>query len=88
MKVQASDLSALWIIESELAGAPGIVGVVIKIQVQQVNPMIRRLVAAPAAGGVNDERYAGVFSKIKPSVSSVEGDLLLCSLGIVARRKK
>ena len=50
--------------------------------------MIKRLVITPVSGRISDEVFGGVFTKIKPCVSLIQGDMLLCSLGIMARRNK
>ena len=69
-----------------MAGVGGLVGTIVKIEIQQVNPMIRRAVITPVTGNVSEDKYNGIFARIKPSVAMIEGDILMCSLGIVARR--
>lgn len=88
LKISPQDMAALWTIESERAGVDGLKGSVVRIQIQQVNPMLRRAVILPTHGSASDEKYGGVFGKIKPCVVAIHGDLLLCSLGIIARRNK
>lgn len=88
VKIDPKDLAAIWTIEAEKAGFPALVGTTIRIEIQQVNPMIRRAVITPTNGRVSDESFGGVFVKIKPCVSMIQDDMLLCSLGIMARRNK
>ena len=88
LKISPQDMAATWTIETERAGFPALVKTIIRIEVQQVNPMIKRLVITPVSGRISDEVFGGVFTKIKPCVSLIQGDMLLCSLGIMARRNK
>lgn len=88
LMIRPDEMAATWVIETEHAGASGLKGTPVRIEFQQVNPMIRRVVIVPTSGSVDDGKYGGVFGKIKPNVIAIKGDLLLCSLGIMARRKK
>lgn len=83
IKIDPKDLAATWTIEAERTGVTGLVGKVVRIEIQQVNPMLRRAVITPVGSKDNSD---GVFGKIKPAVVSIQGDMLLCSLGIMARR--
>jgi hypothetical protein len=88
MKIDPKDLASTWVVESEQAGLPGLVGTVVRIEIQQINPMIRRAVITPNSGRLSDEQYGGIFGRIKPSVVMIQGDVLLSSLGIMSRRVK
>jgi hypothetical protein len=88
LMLKPDEIAATWIIESERSGAPGLTGTAVRIEFQQINPMVRHVVIVPVKESCDDSKFAGVFGKIKPGVISVQGDLLLCSLGIMARRKK
>lgn len=87
MKVSPSDLASTWVVEQEHAGVPGLLGVEIRIEVQQVNPFVRRTQISPLKQSAGDAKFAKIFEKVKPAVVSIQGDLLLCSMGIIARRK-
>ena len=86
LKLSTKDLASVFVIEAESAGCHALVGSKIRIDIQQVNPMIRRAVIVPTGGSPGEEKFMGIFGKIRPSVVSIEGDMLLCSLGIMARR--
>jgi hypothetical protein len=88
MKLNKEEMDAVWVIESEKAGVPELVGCKVKIQVQQINPMIRRAVITPVANVQSSEKFFGLFKRLKPQITSIDGDLLLASLGIIARRQK
>jgi hypothetical protein len=86
MKITPVDMSATWTVIAEQAGCPSLVGSTVHIEIQQVNPMLRRAVITPLNGRVSDESNGGIFTRIKPSVVSIQGDIILCSLGIVAKK--
>lgn len=83
MKIDPKDLAATWTVEAERTGLTGLVGLVVRIEIQQVNPMLRRAVITPVK---SNESHDGVFGRIKPAVVMIQGDMLMCSLGIMARR--
>ena len=87
-KLSEADIASQWTVEREQTGVPELVGTRIRIEIQQMNPMVRRAVIVPTTGSPRDAKYQGLFDKIKPAVAGVEGNLLLCSLGILARRVK
>jgi hypothetical protein len=84
-KILASDLTATWIIEQEMTGTPGLLGTAVRIEIQKVNPMLSRPVITPVSGSDSKD---GVFGRIKPAIVLIQDDMLLCSMGILARRKK
>lgn len=83
--IDPKDLAATWVIEHERAGVPALIGTSVRIEIQQLNPMLRRAVITPVSGA-QDSKYAGTFEKVKPQVTMIENDMLLCSMGIMARR--
>ncbi len=88
LKISPQDMASIWTIESEKAGSASLNGTQIRIEIQQVNPMLRRAVIVPTSRSTSDDLFNGVFGRIKPCVVAIHGDLLLCSLGIIARRNK
>jgi len=86
-KINPKDLAATWVIEQELTGAPGLLGTEVKIEISQVNPFAKIASITPTKASPSDEKFHGVFAKIKPMVTTVQEDVVLCSLGIIARRK-
>ncbi len=81
------DLNAVWTVFKERAGVPDLIGLDVKIQIAQLNPMTRRAVITPAKAAALDAKFAKLFASVKPQVVAVTGDVLLCSCGILARRK-
>jgi hypothetical protein len=86
LKITPVQMAASWMIEQEAAGVPALVGVPVRIEIQTINPMLRRPVISPLTGSASDERYAGLFGRIKPQVVRIDDDVLTCGLGIVARK--
>ncbi len=88
MKLTPDDRNATWVIEKERAGCNALVGSKVRIDIQQLNPMLRAFVITPIGASQNDDKFMQVFGKVKPRVVAVTGDLLLCSMGIMARKDK
>lgn len=88
LRIKADEMSATWVIEKERAGCNALVGTQVRIDIQQLNPMLRTPVIMPISGSSNDDKYMKVFGKVKPRVVAITGDLLLCSMGIMARKNK
>ena len=84
--IPAADMTATWTVVQEQAGVPSLLGTVVRIEVQQVNPFIRRAVITPTTGSASNSQHSGIFGRIKPSVALIEGDTIMCSLGIIAKR--
>jgi len=86
--ISKENMAALWTVEKEQAGIPALVGCVVRIEIQQINPMLRRAVIAPVNRSETEQAFGNIFGRIKPAIAHIEGDMLLCSLGILARRNK
>jgi hypothetical protein len=79
-------LAAHWEVV-EAPSVPGLVGELVRIERQQPNPSVWFYAITPVKLGTGDERFQGIFSKAKPRVVNLIGDKLLCSCGILAKRK-
>lgn len=88
LKIKADEMQAIWEIEKERAGCNALVGTKVRIDIQQLNPMLRAPVIVPIKESQNDEKFMQVFGKVKPRVVAITGDLVLCSMGIMARKTK
>lgn len=87
-KLSPAELAATWIVEQERAGVPALIGTEVRIEVQQVNPFCKHIQITPTKASAGDSKFAKIFEKIKPMVVMIEGDTLMCSMGILAKRKK
>jgi hypothetical protein len=88
VKLKSADLTAIWVIEKERAGCTALIKTKVKIDTQQINPMVRAMVIVPLSDNPNDDKFMKIFGKMKPRVVAVANDLLLCSMGIMARKVK
>jgi hypothetical protein len=88
VKLKPEDRVSIWKIEKERASCTALVGVKVKIDIEQINPMVKAYVIVPVSENQNDDKFKKIFGRMKPRVVAVANDILMCSMGILARKTK
>jgi hypothetical protein len=74
-----------WLVLGEQAGAPALIGQIMRVErASGLSPWSRgMLVITPDQLQPTDERFNGLFAKLKPFVKAYKGHRLYCSAGIL-----
>jgi hypothetical protein len=82
------NLGDVYIIESEAAGVPALVGTKVRVEkVSGVSPFLNYSVITPLIDSCGDQKFMKIFKGIKPRVVKTKENTILCTMGIVARKQ-
>ena len=84
-KAEAFILSHHWVVVAESCGVPEIVGTPMRVQrISGTSPaMPYCLCITPLKLSEQDQRFHGLFKRVKPIIKKLEGTTLSCTPGII-----